>query len=158
MVEKFIVRQKPSFHQSIFIIKRLKLLTSLIDEHRKFTLQVLQLFSGQPEKNLFHYCPQQLIRCLCKAIVNPPEATLHCIKKVTWQKLKTIFEFCFSKKNNLEAKGRPFCTQRPLKQKFILATFKFRRMEAFAAAKMNSWCMTVAYVVELAKDKNGNIC
>ena len=36
-----------------------------------------------------------------------------------------------------------------------LATLNFKRMKAFARFKNEYWCMDLAYVDKLAKDKNG---
>ena len=39
--------------------------------------------------------------------------------------------------------------------KFTLATRKFKRMRAFARFRNDIWCMDLAYVDKLAKEKNG---
>ena len=48
-----------------------------------------------------------------------------------------------------------FLHSKPSYTKFTLATRKFKRMKAFARFKNENWCMDLAYVDKLAKDKNG---
>ena len=60
------------------------------------------------------------------------------------------------KSSNLSlSKVRQFLHSKPSYTKFTLATRKFQRMKAFARFKNESWCMDLAYVDKLAKDKNG---
>ena len=60
------------------------------------------------------------------------------------------------KTSNLSvSKVRQFLHSKPSYTKFTLATRKFKRMKAFARFKNECWCMDLAYVDKLAKDKNG---
>ena len=60
------------------------------------------------------------------------------------------------KASNLSvSKVRHFLHSKPSYTKFTLATRKFKRMKAFARFKIEIWCMDLAYVDKLAKDKNG---
>ena len=52
-------------------------------------------------------------------------------------------------------KVRQFLHSKPSYTKFTLATRNFRRMKAFARFENQIWCMDLAYVDKLAKDKNG---
>ena len=59
------------------------------------------------------------------------------------------------KASNLSvSKVRQFLLSKPSYTKFTLATRKFKRMKAFARFKNEIWCMDLAYVDKLAKDKN----
>ena len=53
------------------------------------------------------------------------------------------------------SKVRQFLHSKPSYTKFTLATRKFKRMKAFARFKNEIWCMDLAYVDKLVKDKNG---
>ena len=60
------------------------------------------------------------------------------------------------KASNLSvSKVRQFLHSKPSYTKFTLATRNFKRMKAFARFKNEIWCMDLAYVDKLAKDKNG---
>ena len=60
------------------------------------------------------------------------------------------------KASNLSvSKVRQFLHSQPSYAKFTLATRKFNRMKAFARFKNEIWCMDLAYVEKLGKDKNG---
>ena len=60
------------------------------------------------------------------------------------------------KASNLSvSKVKQFLHSKPSYTKFTLATRKFKRMKAFARFKNEIWCMDLAYVDKLAKDKNG---
>ena len=60
------------------------------------------------------------------------------------------------KASNLSvSKVKQFLHSKPSYTKFTLATRKFKRMKAFARFKNEIWCMELAYVDKLAKDKNG---
>ena len=53
------------------------------------------------------------------------------------------------------SKVRQFLHSEVSQTKFTLATRKFKRMRAFARFKNEVWCMDLAYVDRLAKEKNG---
>ena len=60
------------------------------------------------------------------------------------------------KASNLSvSKVRQFLRSKPSYTKFTLATRKMQRMKALAKFKKELWCMDLAYVEKLAKDKNG---
>ena len=60
------------------------------------------------------------------------------------------------KASNLSvSKVRQFLHASPSYTKFTLSTRKFKRMKAFTRFKIEIWCMDLAYVDKLAKDKNG---
>ena len=60
------------------------------------------------------------------------------------------------KASNLSvSKVRQFLHSKPSNTKFSLATRKFRRMKAFARFKNKIWCLDLAYIDKLAKNKNG---
>ena len=60
------------------------------------------------------------------------------------------------KASNLSvSKVRQFLHLKPSNTKFTLATRKFKRMKAIARFKNEIWCMYLAYVDKVAKDKNG---
>ena len=60
----------------------------------------------------------------------------------------------FVKASNLSvSKVRQFLHTKPSYSKFTLATRKSKRMKAFARFKNEIWCMDLAYVEKLAKDK-----
>ena len=60
------------------------------------------------------------------------------------------------KSNNLSvSKVRQISHSKPSYTTFNLATRKFKRMKAFARFKNEIWCMDLAKVDKLAKDKNG---
>ena len=52
-------------------------------------------------------------------------------------------------------KVRQFLFSKASYTKFTLATRKFKRMRAFARLRNDIWCMDLAYVDKLAKEKNG---
>ena len=56
------------------------------------------------------------------------------------------------------SKIREFLHSKTSYTRFTQATRKFRRMRAFARFKNEIWCMDLAYVDKLAKDKNGVKC
>ena len=63
------------------------------------------------------------------------------------------------KASNLSvSKVRQFLHSKPSYKKFILATCKFKRMNAFARFENEIWCMDLAYADKLAKDNNGVKC
>ena len=53
------------------------------------------------------------------------------------------------------SKVKQFSHSKPSYTKFTLATRKFKRMKAFARFRNEIWCMELAYIDKLAKDKNG---
>ena len=53
------------------------------------------------------------------------------------------------------SKVRQFLHSKPSCTIITLATRKFKRMKAFARFENEIWCMDLAYVDKLAKDKNG---
>ena len=58
------------------------------------------------------------------------------------------------KASNLSvSKVRQFLQSKPSYTKFTLATRKFKRVKAFARFKNENWCMDLAYVDKLAKEK-----
>ena len=60
------------------------------------------------------------------------------------------------KASNLSvSKVRQFLHSKPSYTKFNLARRKFKRMKAFARAKIEIWCMEPVYVDKLAEDNNG---
>ena len=60
------------------------------------------------------------------------------------------------KASNLSvSKVRQFLHSKPSYTKFTVATREFKRMKAFDRFKNEIWCMDLAYVDKLAKDKNG---
>ena len=60
------------------------------------------------------------------------------------------------KNGNLpESKVRHFFNSKLFCTKFTLASRKFKRMKAFGGFRNEIWCMDLAYVDRLAKDKNG---
>ena len=60
------------------------------------------------------------------------------------------------KASNLSvSKVRQFLHSKPSYTKFTLATRNIKRMKAFARFKKEIWCMDLAYIDKLAKDKNG---
>ena len=60
------------------------------------------------------------------------------------------------KASNLSvSKVRQFLHSKHSYTKFTLATRKFKRMKAFARFQNEIWCIDLAYVDKLAKDKNG---
>ena len=60
------------------------------------------------------------------------------------------------KASNLSvSKMRQFLISKPSFTKFTFATRKFKRKKAFARFKNEIWCMDLAYVDKLAKEKNG---
>ena len=60
------------------------------------------------------------------------------------------------KASNLSvSRVRRFLHSKPSDTKFSVATRKFKRMKAFARFKNEIWCIDLAYVDKLAKDKNG---
>ena len=59
------------------------------------------------------------------------------------------------KASNLSvSKLRQFLQSKPSYTKYTLATRKFKRMKAFARFKNEIWCLDLAYVDKLSKDKN----
>ena len=87
------------------------------------------------------------------------------LSKSERQKLQRLYTQCGAvygsvrnlvKASNLsESKVRQFLHSKPSYTKFTLATRKFKRMKAFARFQNENWCLDVAYVDKLAKDKNG---
>ena len=60
------------------------------------------------------------------------------------------------KASNLSvSKVRQFLPLKASNKIFTLATRKFQRMKAFARFRNEFWCLELAYVDELAKEKNG---
>ena len=60
------------------------------------------------------------------------------------------------KASNLSvSKVRQFLSPKPSYLKFTFATYKFKRMKAFARFKNEVSCMDLAYVDKLAKENNG---
>ena len=53
------------------------------------------------------------------------------------------------------SKVRQFLHSKASYTKFTLATWKLKRMRAFARVKIEIWCMDLAYVDELEKENNG---
>ena len=53
------------------------------------------------------------------------------------------------------SKVREFSPSKTSYTRFTQSTQKFKRMRALARFKDETWCMDLAYVDELAKDKNG---
>ena len=53
------------------------------------------------------------------------------------------------------SKVRQFVHSKDSYTKFTLAVRKFKRMRAFARFRNENWCMDLAYVDKLAKEKNG---
>ena len=53
------------------------------------------------------------------------------------------------------SKVRQFLHSKPSYTKFTLTTSKFKRMKAFARFKYENWCINLAYVDNLAENKNG---
>ena len=66
----------------------------------------------------------------------------------TWQKLADY----------QQKKVRQFLHSKAYYAKFTLATRKFKRMRAFARFRKEIWCMDLAYVDKMAKEKNGVKC
>ena len=60
------------------------------------------------------------------------------------------------KASNLSvSKVRQFLHSKASYTLFALATRKFKRMKAFARFKNEIWCLDMAYIDKLARDKNG---
>ena len=60
------------------------------------------------------------------------------------------------KASNLSvSKVRQFLHSKPSYTKFTLATRKFKQMKAVARFRNEIWCVDLAYVDKLFKDKNG---
>ena len=81
------------------------------------------------------------------------------------QKLQRLYTQCGAaygslrnlvKATNLSvSKVRQFWHSKQSYTKFTLATRKFKRIKAIVRLKYEIWCMDLAYVDKLAKDKNG---
>ena len=86
------------------------------------------------------------------------------VSKYEHQKLKRLYTqssgTCGSVRNLVEAsnlpvsKVRQFLHSRRSCTKLTPATRKFKRMKAFARFGKESWCMSLAYVDKIAKNKN----